>query len=255
MAWSYPTPLLQHRPHCASYLECVKSIGQLHDEAVNIWTHLVAAAVFGTVAVGVLNGRGEKHTNRARAASLYFPAATLCFLCSTLCHIFANHATAPFWRRLDHCSITAFIWASSLSFSILACTYTQTAPRLHATILTAAGLGLVVQTLVADAAEDNQAMRSIVMHTVYGSFAAVPALARPARLHWWATKPGERLLEKFQALILISATGSALYATRLVETRISARAAWGDIGHQTMHIAVVIGASVFGQELLHDDPT
>jgi hypothetical protein len=121
--------------------------------------------------------------------------------------------------------------------------------------LTAGGLGLIVHTLFADAAESNQTMRSIVTHTVYGSFAAMPALAGPTGLHWWATRVRKRLREKFQALILISATGGALYATRVVETMASARADWGDVGHQAMHIAVVIGACLFGQELLHDDPT
>jgi adiponectin receptor len=254
MTWSYPTALLRHRPHCASYLECAKSIWKLHDEAVNIWTHLFAAAVFCTVTVGVLSRRGRKHMDRARAASLYFPAATLYFLCSTLCHIFADHDTAPFWRCLDHCSITAFIWASSRSFAILACTSKQTAPRLYATILTAGGLGLVVWTLCADAAGSNRTMMSIVTHTAYGSFAAVPALARPTGLHWRATTARKRLLEKFQALILISAIGGALYTTRLIETVLSARADCGDVGHQAMHMAVVVGACIFGQELLHDDP-
>jgi hypothetical protein len=43
---SWLSAFQQRRPHSASYMECARSIWHLHDETINIWTHLVACAVF-----------------------------------------------------------------------------------------------------------------------------------------------------------------------------------------------------------------
>jgi adiponectin receptor len=55
----------------------------------------------------------------AAAILMYLIANIFCFACSTLYHVFADHAEADFWLRLDHLGIIYVIWASSISFIAL----------------------------------------------------------------------------------------------------------------------------------------
>jgi adiponectin receptor len=253
MTWSYPTALKRHRPQSSSYLDCVKSIGQLHDETINIWTHLIAVAVFCLVLLRMSNCRGRKRTDEAHATWVYLPAATLFLLCSTLYHTFENHDHAVFWQRLDHCSITTFIWASSRSFTILAYPRKRPASRLYTAILTAIALGLILWHFIDVIGRNDQMRFSGVTHAVYGSLAAIPAFSRPSSLQWRATRARKRLIGKFQALIFMSAFGGVLYSTRLIERMLGARADWENVGHHAMHLAVVIGACTYGREVLGHD--
>jgi adiponectin receptor len=253
MTWSYVKAISQHRPHSTSYIRCARSIWHLHDETINIWTHLIPFAVFCAVSIRISFRRRRRWTDEARANSLYFPAATCLFLCSTLYHTFANHNDAAFWQCLDHCSITAFICASSCSFTLLAYSSKRTAPRLFLAVLTVTALGLLLWTLYGFIAW-NWSGAGHLSHALYGAFAAVPALSRPPSLQWRTTRARKRLLQKFQALIWISAAGACLYTTRLIDMMMGAKADWGQVGHFAMHTAVVIGACIYGCELLSSAP-
>jgi adiponectin receptor len=251
ITWSFPGALRQHRPPSTSYMGCVRSIWDLHDETVNIWTHLIAFAVFFAVCVSVSTRRCKRRTDETCANNLYFPAATLMFLCSTLYHTFANHDNATFWRCLDHCSITAFIWASSRSFTLLAYGNKRNTAQRYTTILTAAAISLVLWDLYDFTVWNGPTRTGHVSHAVYGTFAAIPAFNRPSSLKWRAARARKRLLGSFQTLIWISTLGAVLYTTRLIEWMTGER--WGKLGHHTMHMALVVGACVYGREVLCSD--
>ncbi|KAH5982898.1 hypothetical protein HBI84_250180, partial [Parastagonospora nodorum] len=200
---SYLRALRQRRPHSTSYKGCIRSIWGLHDESLNIWTHFVAFAVFFAVCVSVSTRRRRKRTDETCANDLYFPAATLVFLCSTLYHTFKHHEDVLFWQCLDHCSITAFIWASSRSFTVLAYGSKRNTPRLYTIILTAAAMSLVLWNLYNFTAWNVQTRLGPVSHAFYGAFAALPAFNRPSNLKWRADRARKSLLGSFQALIWI----------------------------------------------------
>ncbi|KAH7061020.1 hemolysin-III related-domain-containing protein [Paraphoma chrysanthemicola] len=249
--WSYPAAIRQRRPHSASYIGCAKSIWHLHDETVNIWTHLIAFAIFCTAYFRVYIRHRRKWTDGVCAQSLYLPAASCFFLCSTLYHTFANHDNATYWQCLDHCGITAFMWASSRSFTILAYGHQRTAARQYVVVLTATALLLVFWSLYNIATWNSQIR--IAYHAGYGAFAALPAFSHPSSLHWRTTRGRQKLLGNFRALVLISAMGGILYAMKCIERMIDAKADWGDVDHHAMHMAVVIGACIYGCELLCED--
>jgi predicted membrane channel-forming protein YqfA (hemolysin III family) len=251
MTWSYPRVLRQRRPPSTSYLECLKSIWDLHDETISIWTHLIAFAVFFAVGVSVSTRRRRKRTDETCANNLYFPAAALIFLCSTLYHTFANHDNATFWRCLDHCSITAFIWASSRSFTLLAYGSKRNTPQLYTAILTSGAVSLVLWNLYSLNAWNGPARISDVSHAVYGAFAALPAFNRPSSLKWRAARARKSLFGSFQALIWVSTLGALLHTTRLVEWM--TEESWGSVDHHAMHMAVVVGACAYGREVLCSD--
>jgi adiponectin receptor len=250
---SWLSAFQQRRPYSASYIECARSIWRLHDETMNIWTHLVACAVFCTVTIRASTSHTKRRKGKTCANSFYLPAATFIFLCSTLYHTFSNHDNAAFWQCLDHCSITAFIWASSRSFTRLAYDHKRAAARLYSVALTVAALGLMFWNLYNVAAWNDHTQVGHISHVGYGAFAALPALSRPSNLRWRATRGRQRVLRRFRALVLISGIGGVFYSTRLIERMTDARAGWRHADHHAMHMAVVIGACIYGREVLYDE--
>lgn len=107
-----------YRPQSNSYRKSTASLGYLHNEFVNIWTHLIGAIMAG--ASGLLlyvNIRPRYEMASAEDVmvfSCYFLGAVGCLGMSATYHTIANHseAVAKFGNRLDYIGIVILIWGS-----------------------------------------------------------------------------------------------------------------------------------------------
>lgn len=119
-SWLQDNPFIHrgYRPPSHSYLKSVASIGALHNESVNIWTHLfgaLAAALAGCVLYFSVRPRYHLATQEDVAVfSCYFVGAVVCLGMSAAYHTISNHseAVAKFGNRLDYVGIIALIWGS-----------------------------------------------------------------------------------------------------------------------------------------------
>lgn len=107
-----------YRPQSNSYTSSAASIGYLHNESVNIWSHLIGA-VMAFVAAFVLSWsiapRFELATNQdVMVFSAFFLGAVTCLGMSATYHTISNHseAVAKFGNRLDYMGIVFLIWGS-----------------------------------------------------------------------------------------------------------------------------------------------
>ena len=243
----------RQRPLSTSHFSCVKSIWHLHDETINIWTHLIAALAFLVVLIRVWENKKRHRFEQDRALQIFLPAAILFFLSSSLRHVFQNHVDYIIWHSLEHCSITIFIWASSRSFCILAYDHKQTAWRIHVAVSTGTAMVSIVLTLYRAFVRGHPTWTLYVVHTLYGSLAAIPALNRPSGLHWKSWRARKRLLSSFQAFILINAAGGIAYTIRVIGRMTESSADGLSASHYAMHMMVVIGACVYGCEVILDE--
>lgn len=107
-----------YRPQSNSYIKSVASIGYLHNESVNIWTHLLGALLAGVTAITMytaIKPRFEMATGEdVMAFSCYFLGAFTCLGMSAAYHTISNHseAVAKFGNRLDYIGIVFLIWGS-----------------------------------------------------------------------------------------------------------------------------------------------
>lgn len=103
------------RPETNSYWECLKSMGYIHNESGNIYTHLFAA-----LWMVVLGSWWREYANYWYPASnsddaivflLFFLGGTVCYLLSTAYHVFSNHSHAAhlFCLKLDFLGILTVI--------------------------------------------------------------------------------------------------------------------------------------------------
>jgi hypothetical protein len=106
----------RQRLRTASYKEAVISIASPHTKTVNIWSHLLGTTWFGYSAVRFAVTCTGPLTQDTLVILVYLVATALCFACSTLYHLFADHVWESSWLRLDHFGVVCAIWASSISF-------------------------------------------------------------------------------------------------------------------------------------------
>ncbi|QFZ25441.1 putative ADIPOR-like receptor [Clavispora lusitaniae] len=111
----------------ASYKECIKSLTYLHNESVNVYSHLLPS-IFSSIAVIVfINWRIEKYENDLgiweRLNFLQFGgAATFCLTSSALFHLFKSHShkASKFGNQCDYFGIIVMITCSLNSIILFA---------------------------------------------------------------------------------------------------------------------------------------
>lgn len=107
-----------YRPASNSFRKSAKSLGYLHNETVNIYTHLigsVAALITGLILYRILGPRYETATlEDVFVFGCYFLGAILCLGMSATYHTISNHSpeVSSFGNKLDYLGIVFLIWGS-----------------------------------------------------------------------------------------------------------------------------------------------
>lgn len=107
-----------YRPASASFKRSFASLGYLHNESVNIYSHLLGAVVFsicGVVLHTFIKPRYETASaSDVLAFSCFFAGAALCLGMSGTYHTISNHSpiVAKFGNKLDYVGIVCLITGS-----------------------------------------------------------------------------------------------------------------------------------------------
>ncbi|KAF1935115.1 hypothetical protein EJ02DRAFT_486822 [Clathrospora elynae] len=204
--WPSSEALLRPRDPSDSYFEAAKSVWWIHDETLNIWSHLTAAALLLASTIRFIIRfylcREASPTTSTWAIWIYLATATSCFFCSALHHTLSNHSQTAFWLRMDHFGITMFIWGSALSFSVLCFTNHRTTQRAYLGVLTLSMI-LSLSRLWQDTTHWTHPSRVVIFtHAAHGGLATVPALHFASRIRSRASKAEKRLFWSFLALVV-----------------------------------------------------
>lgn len=107
-----------YRPATNSYNKSFASIGYIHNETVNIWSHLIGAilALAGSAIIyHTLEPRYKSATREdVLVFSCYFLGAVACLGMSATYHTISNHSheVAVWGNKLDYLGIVFLIWGS-----------------------------------------------------------------------------------------------------------------------------------------------
>jgi adiponectin receptor len=107
-----------YRPASNSYTKSAKSLGYIHNETVNIYSHLVGALmalISGLIILFVLRPRYETATlEDIFVFGCFFLGAVACLGMSATYHTISNHSHAvnSFGNKLDYLGIVFLIWGS-----------------------------------------------------------------------------------------------------------------------------------------------
>jgi adiponectin receptor len=107
-----------YRPQSNSYIKSYKSLGYLHNETVNIYTHLlgaISAFISSIILYRVLEPRYDTATKEdVWVFSCFFLGAIACLGMSATFHTINNHSheVAKWGNQLDYAGIVFLIWGS-----------------------------------------------------------------------------------------------------------------------------------------------
>lgn len=119
-SWQQDNHYIQsgYRPESASFQKSFASLGYLHNESVNIYSHLLGAIGFSTaswVLYSIIKPRYESATSSdVLAFGCFFLGAALCLGMSATYHTISNHSpmVAKFGNKLDYVGIVFLITGS-----------------------------------------------------------------------------------------------------------------------------------------------
>lgn len=233
----------RHLSH--SYLDSLNSVLSLHDETINIWSHLLAATFHGYATLSKFHCQTRRYDAGSCAAGIFSTGATICFSCSALYHTFSNHSDAGFWQRMDHFGIATFIWASSACFSILCFAERPSARLAHTTVITAFALFSLWQLQQDVTHWDEISWARFTIHAIYGSLASLPALHCASDIFHQSSHAKAELLRSFGTFVLLNGIGGMIYATKLVEKITEVDPLPLGASHQVMHFSSIGATWIF----------
>ena len=119
-SWQQDNHYIQsgYRPASESFRRSFASLGYLHNESVNIYSHLIGAVLFmilGTLLYTVIKPRYNSATSSdILAFGFFFAGAALCLGMSATYHAISNHSprVARFGNKLDYVGIVFLITGS-----------------------------------------------------------------------------------------------------------------------------------------------
>lgn len=96
------------------YQDCIKSIFKLHNETVNIWTHLLGFMFFFCLMIKDICWSQEHIRDSTDYSATVLQLLTYqgCMLSSSLFHTMSCHDSRPSWQRLDHASILIALYGT-----------------------------------------------------------------------------------------------------------------------------------------------
>lgn len=109
-----------YRPAVPSILQSLSSLGYVHNETVNIYSHLLGSVLFAVLPVYTYRElRIYYPTTQAvdiLVFSTFFYGVAICFLLSATFHILSSHSRriAAFGNQLDYLGIVILMWGSTI---------------------------------------------------------------------------------------------------------------------------------------------
>ncbi|KAF7884584.1 uncharacterized protein EAF02_004920 [Botrytis sinoallii] len=105
--------LTGYRPETKSSLQSFRSVFHLHNETINIHSHLLGAVLFALLPIYIYHTLLPRYHDAATADvvvfALFFGGVAVCFGLSFF------HHTAAFWIELDYLGIVALMWGSTVA--------------------------------------------------------------------------------------------------------------------------------------------
>ncbi|TGO39102.1 hypothetical protein BHYA_0060g00130 [Botrytis hyacinthi] len=138
--------LTGYRPETKSSLRSFRSVFHLHNETVNIHSHLIGAILFALLPIYIYHTLLPRYHNAATADlvvfALFFGGVAVCFGLSFF------HKTASFWIELDYLGIVALMWGSTVATIYHGFICDVKLQRIYWSMITLLSLALTLFTLL-----------------------------------------------------------------------------------------------------------
>ncbi|OJD39759.1 uncharacterized protein BKCO1_2000174 [Diplodia corticola] len=237
-----------YRPASNSYRKSATSLFYLHNETVNVYTHLLGAvaAVSGAAALyAALRPRYDTATHEDVAMfGCFFLGATVCLGMSAAFHLTSNHSpqVQRFGNKLDYMGIVCLIWGSFIPSVYYGLLQHPSHVRFYWIMITTNSVACAIAAVLDKFR--SPAFRPIraAMFVGLGLSAIFPVVSG-LKLYGLQALRERIALDWLVAHGLMYITGAAIYAIRFPERIWPGRFdIWGS-SHQIFHVLVLCAAA------------
>jgi adiponectin receptor len=244
-----------YRPASNSYKKSAHSLTYIHNETVNIYTHLLGAitGVFGSFLLyNVLHSRYETANRQdILVFSAFFLGLIGCLSCSAAFHLFSNHSARiqKFGNQLDYLGIVLLIWGSFVPSIYYGFTANPELVTLYWGMITSIGAATAAATMMPLFRTPTWRPVRAAMFVGMGLSAVVPVF-HGLRMYGYAYMQeaiGVDWLVTQGALYIL---GAGIYAARVPEKWAPGRFDIVGSSHQIFHVLVLLAAAAHLKGLL-----
>ncbi|KAI2469240.1 HlyIII-domain-containing protein [Annulohypoxylon bovei var. microspora] len=231
---------------CASYSysKTLWSIFAVHNETVNIWSHLLGSIFFASVLYQYLKLLTDSKAIVIQdfiVLSVYNLSVTVCFILSTVFHTLCHHSQeiCKSSNQLDHLGIVLVLWGAGISGTHFAFYCDEFFRNSYFGLLSSIALSCGIFTLRPEFKKPAYRTARFLIYCFFGASLFVPivhGLSRFGRV--------EMGLWSFLGLALINFTGAVVYVARVPERWFPGTFDLLGQSHNWMHVLVVMGALV-----------
>ncbi|KAI0020300.1 hemolysin-III channel protein-like protein Izh2 [Xylariomycetidae sp. FL0641] len=244
-----------YRPEEASVRAAFGSWTYLHNDSVNIFSHIAGALLFVALPLQQLFGDGvpaRYRTADVAVCAVYFAGVAVCFTFSTLFHTFMSHSEPRYLLgiKFDYQGILLLMWGSTvpLAYYGFPCE-----PAVHAAYWAATTVLAALCSVATFHPAIGGPHLGHVRAGLFGAFGLgsfVVPVAHGIRRYGLEVQSERVGLGWIGVTALCNAVGVVIYALKFPEKYYPRRFdIWG-ASHQVMHVMVVLAALAYTKALL-----
>ena len=234
-----------YRQPTGSFKRSFESLGYVHNETVNIYSHVLGAAIFLTAPIYTYRALYLRYPLASQADvivfSTFFYGVSICFFLSAIYHIISNHSpkVQRFGNQLDYLGIVILMWGSTIPSIYYGFYCNPHLQKLYWVNVSFLATLCVVATLHPKFRHPTIRPYRAAMYAGLG-LSAVVFVVHGILLHGWKAQNQRMSLDWMGLMALFNLTGAVTYAARVPE---KLRPIQYDIygsSHQILHIAVIL---------------
>ena len=236
-----------------SFRNSLESTKYIHNETVNIHSHLLGAALFFSLPAAVRFSLPTSfHTAQwadVVVFSLFFYGVAVCFLLSSTFHIFSNHSPKIniLGNQLDYLGIVILMWGSTIPTVYYGFYCDPDLQQRYWTVVSMLAVGCVVATF-------NSRFRSPALRpyraAMYGGLgaSAIVFITHGLLLYGWKLQNRRMSLNWMGLMTFFNLTGAFAYVIRVPERWYPRKFDIYGNSHQILHVMVILAglAHMFG---------
>ncbi|KAL1650316.1 hypothetical protein SLS58_001130 [Diplodia intermedia] len=237
-----------YRPASNSYRNSARSLFYIHNETVNVYTHLLGAVAAVSAACALYRALGPRYATATHEDVVmfgcFFLGATICLGMSATFHLTSNHSpqVQKFGNKLDYMGIVFLIWGSFIPSVYYGLLQHPSYVRFYWIMITTNSVACAVAAVLDKFR--SPAFRPIraAMFVALGLSAIFPVVSG-LKLYGLQALRERIALDWLVAHGLMYITGAAIYAIRFPERIWPGRFdIWGS-SHQIFHVLVLCAAA------------
>jgi len=242
-----------YRPVSGSYITSLKSSLALHNETVNIWSHIFGSILFFSLPAIVFREVLPRYGTADRADiivfSTFFFGVAICFLLSATFHVVNNHSptVAAFGNQLDYLGIVILMWGSTIPCVYYGFFCDSHLQKVYWSMVTILAALCVYTTLKSGFRSPKFRVFRSAMYAGLGLSFIVPII-HAVSLYGIEIQIWRMSLDWMSLMAACNLTGAITYAARVPEKLCPYRFDLVGASHQILHFAVIFAglAHLFG---------